>query len=100
MAEAALFRAATHVAFDTPTTERLVQLGATNVVRSSDCLIIGPSRRDPHEHTRTREAWFSSSSEEHSDTDDSGEKWDRLGSSDVRWEPPIILWYRQASTSG
>ncbi|WP_437878384.1 DUF1835 domain-containing protein [Sorangium sp. So ce513] len=91
MAEAALLRVATHVTFDTPTTERLVQLGATNVVRASDCLIIGPSRRDPHEHTRTREAWLSSS-EEHSDTDESGQKWDRLHSSDVRWEPPVVVW--------
>ncbi|XYH95090.1 hypothetical protein ACMHYB_45990 [Sorangium sp. So ce1128] len=91
MAEAALLRAATHVAFDTPTTERLVQLGAMNVVRASDCLIIGPCRRDPLDHARTREAWFSSS-EEHSYIDDSGEKWDRLYSSDVRWEPPVILW--------
>ncbi|WP_437753229.1 hypothetical protein [Sorangium sp. So ce1389] len=91
MTEASLLRAATHVAFDTPTTERLVQLGATNVVRASDCLIVGPSRRDPREHTRTRAVWFSSS-EEHPDTDESGEKWDRLCSPDVRWEPPVILW--------
>ncbi|KYF92633.1 hypothetical protein BE17_17375 [Sorangium cellulosum] len=91
MADAVLLHTATHVAFDTPTTERLTELGATNVVRSSDRLIIGPCRRDPLEHTRTREAWCSSS-EEPSDTDDSGEKWDRLYSSDVRWEPPVVLW--------
>ncbi|WP_437894409.1 DUF1835 domain-containing protein [Sorangium sp. So ce124] len=91
MAEAALIRAATHVAFDTPTTERLVQLGAISVVRASDCLIVGPSRRDPSEHAQARKAWFSVP-EGRSDTDDSGEKWDRLYSSDVRWEPPVVLW--------
>ena len=36
---------ATHIAFDSATTERLLQLGATNVVRASDCLVVGPSRR-------------------------------------------------------
>ncbi|WP_437658769.1 hypothetical protein [Sorangium sp. So ce1182] len=82
---------ATHVTFDMRATERLMQLGATNVVRASESFIIGPNRRDPLEHIRTREAW-SSSWEECSDRDDSGEKWDRLYSSDVDWKPPIVVW--------
>ncbi|WP_437278121.1 DUF1835 domain-containing protein [Sorangium sp. So ce375] len=82
---------ATHVAFDPPTADRLVQLGATNVVRASDCLIIGPSRRDATEHIRLREAWCSLS-EDHSDRDEFGKKWDRLYSPDVRWKPPVVLW--------
>ncbi|WP_437980765.1 hypothetical protein [Sorangium sp. So ce117] len=74
-------RGATHVAFDTPTTERLTRLGATSAVRASDCLIVGPSRMDAMEHARARQAWWSSS-----------EQWDRLYSSDIRWDLPVILW--------
>lgn len=91
MGNLTLLRAATHVAFDTPTKERLVQFGAMNVVRASDCLIVGPSRREPNEHARAREVWCSSF-EYGSDVDDSGETWDRLQSPDVRWKPPIVLW--------
>jgi hypothetical protein len=76
-------RSATHVAFDPFTPERLLEIGATNVVRSSDCLIIGPSRRDVLEHTLARTAWWNSSGDE---------EWDRLCSSEVRWESPIVLW--------
>ena len=72
---------ATHVAFDSATTERLVQLGATNVVRASDCLIIGPSRRKALEHALARQVWWNSA-----------EEWDRLYSPKVRWEPPVVLW--------
>lgn len=72
---------ATHIAFDTPTTERLLQIGAPNVVRAADCLIIGPSRQDDVEHARARESLWNSS-----------EKWDQLYSSEVRWSPPVILW--------
>ncbi|WP_437740633.1 DUF1835 domain-containing protein [Sorangium sp. So ce302] len=82
---------ATHVAFDPPTADRLVQLGAANVVRSSDCLVVGPSRLDALEHVRTREAWRSLS-EKRSDADESGQKWDQLYSQDVRWELPVVLW--------
>ncbi|AUX34734.1 MULTISPECIES: DUF1835 domain-containing protein [Sorangium] len=74
-------RTGTHVAFDTPTMERLSYIGATNLVRASDCLIIGPSRRDAVEHARAREEWWNI-----------GEEWDRLYSSDVRWEPPVVVW--------
>ena len=56
-------------------------LGATNVVRASDRLIIGPSRRDALEHTQGRQAWWKSS-----------EKWDRLYSADVRWGIPVVVW--------
>jgi hypothetical protein len=72
---------ATHVAFDSATTERLVELGATNVVCASDCLLIGPSCRDAPEHARARQAWWNSS-----------EEWDRLYSAEVRWETPIVVW--------
>lgn len=82
---------ATHVTFDTPTAERLVQLGATSVVRAHEQLIIGPSRPDASAHVRAREAWFSSC-EQCSDSDDAGEKWDRLYSSDLRWNPPVVVW--------
>lgn len=75
------FGPATHVAFDSFTTERLLQLGATDPVRASDNLLIGPCRRDPAEHERVREAWWSSS-----------EKWDRLYSPEVRWKTPVVLW--------
>ncbi|WP_437904262.1 hypothetical protein WME95_38240 [Sorangium sp. So ce327] len=72
---------ATHVAFDARTTERLLQLGATNVVRAADRLIVGPNRRDTLEHARVREELWNSD-----------EKWDRLYSPEVRWKPPVILW--------
>jgi hypothetical protein len=78
-------RTGTHLAFDTSTTERLQKLGATNVVRAADMLLIGPSRGDGAEHARLRRAWWGSSDE-----------WDRLHAADVRWEPPIAIW---ASTS-
>ncbi|WP_441290244.1 hypothetical protein ACSRUE_06390 [Sorangium sp. KYC3313] len=91
MTDAPMLLDATHVAFDPPTADRLVRLGATNVVRASDCLVIGPSRRDAAEHNRLRETWLSLS-EPHSDRDDPGEKWDRLYSPDVRWELPVVLW--------
>lgn len=73
--------AATHVAFDSATTERLLRLGAAGLVRVSDCLLIGPSRRDPIEHERMRAAWWRLTRD-----------WDRLYSPDVRWEPPVVLW--------
>lgn len=72
---------ATHVTFDSPTTERLLRLGATNVVRASDRLIVGPSRRDPMEHTRARQAWWNSS-----------EQWDRLYLPEVHWKAPVVVW--------
>lgn len=74
-------RSATHIAFDSATTERLLRLGATNVVRASDCLIVGPSRRDALEHARARQTWWKSS-----------EQWDRLYLPEVRWEPPVVVW--------
>ncbi|MFT3764122.1 MAG: hypothetical protein QM820_01175 [Minicystis sp.] len=74
-------RAATHVAFDPFTPDRLAQIGATNVVRASDTLLIGPSRRDGAEHARLRKAWWGSE-----------EEWDLLHSSAVQWEPPVVLW--------
>ncbi|WP_437953219.1 hypothetical protein WME98_22895 [Sorangium sp. So ce296] len=82
---------ATHVTFDTPAAERLVQLGATNIVRAHEHLIIGPCRPGAAEHVRTREDW-SSSCEECSDRGDDGEKWDQLYSPDLRWEPPVVMW--------
>ncbi|WP_437306027.1 hypothetical protein [Sorangium sp. So ce388] len=72
---------ATHVAFDGLTTEQLLQIDATDVVRASDRLIIGPSRRDALEHARARRVWWGST-----------EEWDKLYSSDVHWVPPIVLW--------
>ncbi|WP_438015116.1 DUF1835 domain-containing protein [Sorangium sp. So ce315] len=82
---------ATHVTFDAPTAERLVKLGAANIVRAHEQLIIGPSRLVPAEHIRAREAWFSSC-EQCSDSDDAGEAWDQLYSSDLRWVPPVVVW--------
>jgi len=72
---------ATHLALDAATTERLLRLGATNVVRASDCLLIGPIRRDAQEHLRARHVWW-----------DSEEPWDRLYSPDVHWQPPVVVW--------
>lgn len=60
-------------------------LGATNVVRASDRLIIGPSRRDALEHDRARQAWWNSSDE-----------WDRLYSPEVRWETPVVVWVSES----
>lgn len=79
-------QSATHVAFDSFTAERLLEIGALNVVRASDRLIIGPSRRDSLEHARARKAWWGSSG------DEDGKEWDRLYSPDVRWELPVVLW--------
>jgi hypothetical protein len=78
---ATFLQSATHVAFDAATVDRLLQIGATNVVRTSERLIIGPNRRDPVEHARARRAWW-----------DSSEAWDQLYSSDVHWNLPIVLW--------
>lgn len=74
-------RAGTHVVFDSMTSERLSRLGATNVVRVADRLIVGPSRRDAAEHARVREAWWRPS-----------ETWDHLHSPEVRWELPVVMW--------
>ncbi|WP_437869606.1 hypothetical protein [Sorangium sp. So ce363] len=82
---------ATHVTFDAPAAERLARLGVTNIVRAHEHLIIGPSRLIPAEHVRTREVWFSSG-EQCSDSDEAGEKWDQLYSSNIRWIPPVVLW--------
>ncbi len=75
------FTSATHVVVEPVATERLSALGATNVVRASDCLLLGPSRRDALEHARARQAWWNSS-----------EEWDRLYSPEVRWEAPVVVW--------
>jgi hypothetical protein len=81
-----LLRAATHVALDTATSERLQALGATNVVRAGDMLLIGPSRGEGVEHARLRKAWWSSSE---------SEEWDRLYAPEVRWESPVAIWASQ-----
>jgi hypothetical protein len=80
-------RSATHVALDTPTTECLLKLGATNVVRASDILIIGPCRRDVLEHARVRKAWWPLPI-----PPQEPEEWDRLYSVDIRWEQPVVVW--------
>ena len=72
---------ATHVTLEAATTERISTLGATNVVRASDRLIIGPNRRDALEHARARKAWWNSS-----------EEWDRLYSPEACWETPVVVW--------
>ncbi|WP_437491944.1 hypothetical protein WME75_16645 [Sorangium sp. So ce1014] len=74
-------REATHVAFDALTAEHLLEIGAANVVRASERLVVGPSRRSAQENIRARQMWWSSS-----------EAWDRLYSSEVHWEPPVVLW--------
>ncbi|WP_437751641.1 hypothetical protein [Sorangium sp. So ce1389] len=76
-----MLRIGTHVVFDTPTADRLLRIGVANLVRASDCLIVGPSRRGAVEHARTRAAWWNAD-----------EEWDRLLSPTVRWEPPVVLW--------
>ena len=55
-------------------------LGAANVVRASDRLLVGPSRLDPAEHARVRATWWGSS------------EWDRLYAPDVVWEEPVVVW--------
>lgn len=74
-------RSGTHVAFDAPTADRLLKLGATNLVRACDSIQVGPARRDVLEHTRRREAWFGCP-----------DTWNYLYSTDVRWETPVVLW--------
>lgn len=76
-------QSATHVAFESITADQLSRLGATNVVRANDCLVIGPSRGDPLEHERERDAWWASPA---------GEKLDLLYSPHVRWAPPVVVW--------
>jgi hypothetical protein len=77
----ATLQSATHVAFDTPTRERLMKMGARSVVRAPENLLLGPCRRDAEEHKRMRAAWWG--------FDD---PWDQLYAPDVRWEPPIVAW--------
>jgi hypothetical protein len=72
---------ATHVVFDPFMTERLSKLGASNVVCTCDCLVMGPSCRDAVQHARTRAAWWGS-----------GDESDQLCSPGIRWAPPIIVW--------
>jgi hypothetical protein len=79
---------ATHLVFGGIAADRLAQLGAVNVVCANDCLVLGPSRRDVAEHVRARSAWWGIPPEE----------WDRLYASDVRWEPPVVVW-ASASTA-
>ncbi|WP_437589948.1 hypothetical protein [Sorangium sp. So ce1000] len=74
-------RTATHVAFDAPTAEQLLRIGATRVVLASDRLLTGPSRPSPLEHVRQRQIWWSSD-----------ELWDSLYSSETRWELPVVTW--------
>jgi hypothetical protein len=71
----------THVAFDTPTTERLMKMGARSVVLVTDNLLLGPCRRDAEEQRRMRTTWWGWE-----------ETWDQLHASDVRWEPPVVVW--------
>jgi hypothetical protein len=72
---------ATHLVFDSFAPERLQHLGARNVLRAYDALLVGPSRRDPREHAEARAAFWGFD-------DDS----DELRSSHARLEPPIIVW--------
>jgi hypothetical protein len=81
-ATASRILSATHLVFGGIAADRLAQLGAVNVVCANDCLILGPSRLNVVEHVRVRSAWWGASSEEG----------DRLYASDVRWEPPVVLW--------
>ncbi|WP_437303260.1 hypothetical protein [Sorangium sp. So ce388] len=74
-------RTATHVAFDAPTAEQLLRIGATHVVLASDRLLTGPSRRSPLEHVQERQAWWKSS-----------QLWDSLYSPEIRWDLPVIPW--------
>jgi hypothetical protein len=71
----------THVAFDVRAVERLTKMGARNIVRAADNLLLGPSRFDPSEHARARDAWWKLAA-----------SWDRLHAEDVRWELPIVVW--------
>jgi hypothetical protein len=75
-------KGATHVAFDGPTTERLMKMGAQNVVRASENLLLGPCPRDAKKLRQLRDLWWG-----HGD-----ETWDRLCAPDVRWEPPVVVW--------
>ncbi|MEZ4308528.1 MAG: DUF1835 domain-containing protein [Polyangiaceae bacterium] len=72
---------ATHVVFHPPADRRLLKIGAANVVRAFDTLIIGPCRRDPAEHARARRAWWHTRRE-----------FDRLYKPKTHWEPPIVVW--------
>ncbi len=76
-----ILQLATHVAFHTFTTERLMKMGARSVVRVADNLILGPCRLDAEDHTRMRTASWGWD-----------ETWDRLYSPDVLWEPPVVVW--------
>ena len=66
-----------------PTVERLSKLGAASVVRASGRLIVGPSRLEPKEHARLRAAFFGLP----------GGDGDQLDSAEVRWRPPVAVWF-------
>lgn len=76
-------RSGTHVVFDSIAQGRLEEIGAVNVVRASDNLLVGPSRREAAEHARARELWWGSSGHE---------IWDQLGVLVVGSALPIVLW--------
>lgn len=82
----AMLRAATHVTLDNAATERIRSLGADQVVRASECLVVGPCALDPAENARRRRShwtsWGSAPAEE----------WDRLYAPEIRWDRPVVVW--------
>jgi hypothetical protein len=77
-----ILEGATHVAFFPSTVDRLRKMGARNVVPASENLLLGPCRRDGHEHVQAQTAWWGCP-----DT-----PWEQLCAPDIRWEPPIVVW--------
>jgi hypothetical protein len=57
-------------------------MGARNVVPASENPLVGPCRRDAHEHLQAQGAWWQCPDA----------PWDRLCAPDIRWEPPVIVW--------
>src|SRR5262249_4778887 len=82
----------THVAFDTVTAQRLVSLDVGDVVRAADCLILGPSHRDPQEHARARWGWWRMVGREEP------EDWDQLYSSAASWTSSVVVWTSASPT--
>lgn len=87
-----MIHAATHIALDPFTPDRLAAMGVTDVLRASECLVVGPCALDPAENARRRHAYWTPWG---SDPD---EEWDRLCAPDVRWDRPVVVWVSPSTT--
>lgn len=86
-----MLHSAIHLALDPFTPDRLAVIGVTDVVRVSECLVVGPCALDPAENARLRHAYWTPWG---SDPDEM----DRLYALDIRWDRPVVVWVSSSAT--